>query len=237
MTAESSNSEFVIDEGNEMADQNYQGMDDKEKSAAFQEMLARGRGMRAGFDYSMWFAVRTDPGAQKPQREYTVEPTTLDKDGKPRGKGYRIVPSLNPNLSAVERSLSMAGFQYWMPSEKRLVRDRKHTDLWKVRRFALMVGYVFVYNPHDFGLLEDVPGVAGVVRNASEQPLPIDFLDIVKVRSAEADAEVEFDRRSRMARQNLRKRAKEDPRLRMLVAKLDIAGTVSVPLEKLGTAA
>lgn len=184
-----------------------------------------------------WFAVRTVPGAQKPQREYTVEPTTIGKDGNPRGKGYRIVPSLNPNLSAVERSLTLAGFQYWMPSEKRLVRDRKHTDLWKVRRFALMVGYVFVNSPHDFGKLEDVPGVAGVVRNSNGDPLAIDFLDIMKVRAAEAEAEVAFDRRSRQARANLRKNAKTDPRLKMLVDKLDIAGAITVPLEKLGTAA
>jgi hypothetical protein len=219
-----------------MADTYYLDMDDKTKAAAFQQTLAKGRRARASND-SRWFAVRTDPGAQKPQREYTVEPTTLDKDGRPRGKGYRIVPSLNPNLSAVERSLTLAGFEYWMPSEKRLVRDRKHTDLWKVRRFALMVGYIFVNSPQDFGLLEQVPGVAGVVRNADGHPLAIDFLDVMKVRSAEADAEVEFDRRSRMARQKLRKNAKEDPRLRMLVDKLDIAGTISVQMEKLGNAA
>lgn len=205
-----------------------------EKIPTFEEVVARHRG---GAATSRWYAIRTVPGAQKPQREYTVEPTSLDKNGVARGKGYRIVPSLNPNLSAVERSLSLARFQYWMPSEKRLVRDRRHTDLWKVRRFALMVGYVFINDPRDFDKLEEVPGVAGVVRNANGDPLSIDFLDILKVRSAEADAEVEFDKRSRMARANLRKRAKEDPRLKMLVAKLDIAGNVTVPWEKIGTAA
>lgn len=184
-----------------------------------------------------WYAIRTIPGAQKPQREYAVELTKVDKNGSPRGKGYRIVPSLNPNMSAVERALTLAGFQYWMPSEKRLVRDRKHTDLWKVRRFALMVGYVFVNDPKDFDKLERVNGVAGVVRDASGNPLAIDFLDILKVRAAEAEADVEFDKRSRMARANLRKRAKEDPRLRMLVAKLDIAGAVTVPLDNFGNAA
>ena len=44
-----------------------------------------------------WYAVRTAPGAQMPQREYIVE-KLIDENGKPRGKkGYRIVPSLNPN--------------------------------------------------------------------------------------------------------------------------------------------
>ena len=173
-----------------------------------------------------WYAVRTAPGSQKPQREYTVEKT----DGKRSKKGYRIIPSLNPNLSAIERSLRDAGFDVWMPAEKRLVRDRRHTDLWKVRRFALMVGYVFVKDPKDFGKLEGTAGVAGVVRNADGYPLAMDFMDIMAVRAAEADAEHEFDRRSKLARQNLRKRAKEDPRLMKLVGKLDIAGKVTVPL-------
>lgn len=177
-----------------------------------------------------WYAVRTAPGSQKPQREYSVETTSLDKDGKPRGKGYRIVPSLNPNMSAIERSLADAKFEFWMPAEKRLVRDRRHTDLWKVRRFALMVGYVFVKEPHDFGRLTSVPGVSGVVSDGHGRPLAIDFLDILAVRAAEAEADVEFDRRSRMARQRLRKNAKDDPRLRKLVEKLDIAGNITVPL-------
>ena len=50
-----------------------------------------------------WNAIRTSPGAQMPQREFAVQTTS-------RGKGYRIVPSLNPNQSAVERALADAGF-------------------------------------------------------------------------------------------------------------------------------
>ncbi|ASP53516.1 hypothetical protein CDO31_04725 [Sinorhizobium meliloti] len=178
-----------------------------------------------------WYAVRTVPGAQKPRREFAVEPTSLDKEGRPRGKGYRIVPNLNHNICAIERALTENGFDCYMPSEKRLVRDRKHTDLWKVRRFALLVGYVFVRDPHDWRLLEATPGVAGVVKAADGSPLPIDIMDILAVRAAEADAEVEFDRGSRLARQVLRKNAKTDPRLKMLIGKLDIAGSLSVPLD------
>jgi hypothetical protein len=178
-----------------------------------------------------WYAVKTVPGSQKPRREYAVEPTTLDKDGRARGKGYRIVPNLDHNISAVERSLTENGFNCYMPSEKRLIRDRKHTDLWKVRRFALLVGYIFVRDPHDWRLLEATPGIAGIVKAADGRPLAIDIMDILKVRAAEADAEVEFDRRSRLARQVLRKNAKTDPRLKMLISKLDIAGAVSVPLD------
>lgn len=179
----------------------------------------------------MWYAIRTAPGSQKPQREYVVEPTALGKDGRPMGKGYRITPSLDPRWSAVEKALSDAGYTFYMPAEKRLVRDRRHTDLWKVRRFALMVGYIFVRGPFVRDHLLEVPGVAGIVTNAEGFPLPMLLNDILAVRAAEADADVAFDAQTRAARKNLRKRAKVDPRLQKLVEKLDIAGTISMPLD------
>jgi hypothetical protein len=180
-----------------------------------------------------WYAIRTVPGAQKPRREFHVEMTGRP-DRKPRGKGYRIVPSLNPNLSAIEKALNDSGFDCYMPAEKRLIRDRRHTDLWKVRRFALMVGYIFVRDPHDWSELKKVPGVAGIVQNADGNPLALDILDVMAIRAAEAKAEADFDTQSRNARQNLRKKAKTDARLQMLIKKLDIAGTISVPWENLG---
>lgn len=179
-----------------------------------------------------WYAIRTAPGSQKPKREYVVESTTLGKNGKPRGKGYRIVPSLDPNVSAVERSLSENGFDHYMPAEKRLVRDRRHTDLWKVRRFALMVGYIFVREPHDWDLLlRETPGVLGVVSTPDGVPMRLLLEDILLVRAAEAKTEVEFDQQTRAARKKLRTNAKTDPRLKMLVERLDIAGTISMPLD------
>lgn len=174
-----------------------------------------------------WYAIKTVPGSQKPQREYLVETTE-------RGKGYRIVPSLNPNISAVERALDEAGFTYYMPSEKRLIRDRRHTDLWKVRRFALMVGWIFVRTEMDDqtrAMLLATPGVASIVCSIEGHPIPIELTDILLVRAAEADAEVDFDLQTRAARKQLRKNAKTDPRLKMLVEKLDIAGTISMPLD------
>jgi len=162
-----------------------------------------------------WYAVRTAPGSQKPQREYEVEET------KSR-KGYRIVPSLNPRESAVERALTQAGFVHYMPAEKRMVRDRLRTDLWKVRRFALLVGYVFIKEPHDFERLRDVPGVISVVSNAG-RPMAIDLMDILMLRSEEAKAEAEFDRQSRMAVKNIRRKARTHPELRKFAAKLELA--------------
>ena len=96
---------------------------------------------------------------------------------------------------------------------------------------------IFIRDPGDFGKLGAVPGIAGVVRDANGDPVAIDFLDILAVRSAEADAEVEFDKKSRQARQTLRKNARTDPRLKKLAEKLDIAGKFTVVLDKLGTAA
>ncbi len=174
-----------------------------------------------------WYAIRTAPGAQMPQREYAVEKTR----GK---KGYRIVPSLNPNLSAVERSLSDAGYEYYMPAERRLQRDRLRPYLWKSRRFALMVGYVFVRNVH-WGIL-DVPGVAGIVESDGN-PMPVDFLDILHVWEHECLTLIEFQEQSRLARQAIRRAAKTDPSLQKIVDKLDIQGTITVPLDSVRRAA
>lgn len=177
-----------------------------------------------------WFAVRTVPGSQKPQREFEVEATRSRK-------GYRITPKLNPGISAVERALTRAGFIHYMPAEKRLVRDRKHTDLWKPRRFALLVGYVFVLNPSDFRRLEEVDGVAHVVKDVKGVPLRIDLLDILRLRQAEAFAESFFDVQSVRARKTLRLKAKRDPRLMKIAKKLEMMEEATLPIHMGGIAA
>lgn len=179
---------------------------------------------------AQWFAIQTVPGAQLPRREFITEQTSLDKEGRPRGKGYRIVPNINHDLSAVERELEARGFEYYMPTEKRLVRDRRHTDLYKIRRFALMVGYVFVRSPHDWQALLKTNGVKGVVRSAYGQPLPIDILDILAIRAAEAEYDAYFDIQSKNARAKLRRNARTDPRLKKLIGVLDTAGKFTVPI-------
>jgi transcription antitermination factor NusG len=126
--------------------------------------------------------------------------------------------------------LEERGFEYYMPSEKRLVRDRRHTDLWKIRRFALMVGYVFVRNPHDWVKLADTNGVAGIVRSPAGDALPMSILDMMAIRSIEAEYDAKFDAQSKLARAKLRKKAKTDPRLKKLIGALDMAGTITVPI-------
>lgn len=169
-----------------------------------------------------WYAVRTVPGAQKPQREYAVETTNSHK-------GYRIVPSLDHNRSAVEKALDDAGFVHYMPAEKRLVRDRRHTDLWKGRRFALLVGYVFVRGPCHWRALEEVPGILGIVHNRGK-PMEIDLLDILALRTMEAMSEDQFDKRSAAARKNILRKSRNNPNpiLRKLAAKLAQADTMTI---------
>jgi transcription antitermination factor NusG len=174
-----------------------------------------------------WYAIRTAPGAQMPQREYAVETTRSTK-------GYRIVRSLDPQISAIERALSEAGIEHYMPAEKRLVRNRRQPFAWTPRRFALMVGYVFVRDPN-WGRLAAVPGVLGVV-GVDGRATPIDFLDILRVWDAEIAASATFQQQSRKARQSLRKLAKKDPAIRKIVERLDIAGTISVPLAEVAAA-
>jgi transcription antitermination factor NusG len=170
-----------------------------------------------------WYALRTKPGAQKPQREYKVEDTSSRK-------GYRIVPSLDANVSAIERVLTQAGIQHYMPAEKRLIRDRRHTDLWKPRRFALLVGYVFIKGPVDWWQLSELPGVHSVV-GINGKPLEIDLLDIMHLRSQEAVIEEEFDRDARRARKTLKAKARDKPWLKKLAAKLDAADELTMAIE------
>ncbi len=167
-----------------------------------------------------WIAIRTVPGSQKPQREFAVEETSS-------AKGYRIVPSLNANQSAVERGLEQAGYAHYMPSEKRLVRDRRHTDLYKGRRFALLVGYVFVKGPCDLHQLRKVPGVLDIV-SIRGKPMEIDLVDILTLRSMEAIADAQFDRDTANARKNLIKKSRNNPFLRKLAAKLEAAQALTI---------
>lgn len=128
-----------------------------------------------------------------PQRVYRVQPNSLGADGRPRGKGYQIVPSLDPNVSAVERALIDGGFKAYMPAEKRLIRDRRKIGVWTTRRFPLLPGYVFVRDVIDFRALEETPGVAAVLRNNGE-PFAVAITDIWTLEAIEAESEAEAAR-------------------------------------------
>jgi len=140
-----------------------------------------------------WYAIRTAAGAQMPRREYEVETTALNEAGRPRGKGYRIVPSLNPKMSAVERALNDIGVQHYMPAEFKVIRNRKKTGTYELRRFALLPGYVFVYNVTDWLTLREAPGVAGIV-GIDGVPLKISIVDIIALRTFEAKSQAKADK-------------------------------------------
>ncbi|WIW52389.1 hypothetical protein LRP31_25555 [Mesorhizobium mediterraneum] len=159
-----------------------------------------------------------------PKREFTVEDTK-------GAKGYRIIPSLNASVSAVERALTDAGFVHYMPVEKRLIRDRRKPDLWKARRFALILGYVFIKGPCNFLGLQQVPGVAGIVGTCGD-PKPVDLVDILLLRSMEAKSESVFDSQTINKQRQIRKRARNqgDKKLMALVNSLNMTGVTTVPI-------
>jgi len=126
-----------------------------------------------------------------PQRSYEVETT--------RGaKGYRLVSSLDPNMSAVEVALKRGGFTYYMPAEFKVVRNRRKTGVYQLRRFALLQGYVFVYNVIDFEKLRKIPGVAGLLVSYvgdERVPMQVSLADIMIMRTIEARSQAEADKR------------------------------------------
>lgn len=136
-------------------------------------------------------------------------------------KGYRLVSCVNETVSNIEKALTDAGFDCWMPSEARLVRDRRRPYLFKARRLALLPGYVLVREPYCFEALLEVPGVYEIVRNGEGYPAPLSISDIVSIRRAEAHQEVVGDKAQRVAEAELRAAAKADPDIRRIIAGLD----------------
>lgn len=137
-----------------------------------------------------WFAIRTKPGFQVPQREYWTEPNASALKGKTRGVGYRMRSSVNPEQAAIETHLERAGFVHYMPAEFVAVRNRNKKGLYELRRFALLKGYAFVAEVDEAGWyrLLDVPGVHSVVADISGKALPIRSLDIHRLRMYEQNS-------------------------------------------------
>lgn len=166
-----------------------------------------------------WYAARTIPGAQQPQREYWPEPSASALKGSPRGKGYRIATSLNPEQSAVERALERAGFVHYMPAEFVAVRNRHKKGLYDVRRYALMKGYVFIgeMRENDWQRLLDVPGIRSVVTDLDGYPYPINMLDIHRLRMYEHNSRQE-------ATAKAKKLAMDDEKTRQAKRKIALKG-------------
>lgn len=147
-----------------------------------------------------WYAIRTSPGAQVPQREFAVEKTAVRKNkrGEQINKGYRIVPSLNPKVSAIENALIAAKIDHYMPADFKVIRNRKKTRGHIIRRYPLLVGYVYVRISNDadwykIGSKELSCVVAGRVEN-NGKPLEISVVDILALRTIEGRKQMEADR-------------------------------------------
>lgn len=133
-----------------------------------------------------WYAIRTKPGAQQPKREYWPEPSKSALNGRARGKGYRMASSTNPEMSAVETALEAKGFTFYMPAEFVASRKRRQTNVYELRRFALLKGYMFVSDP-DWSKLMKIPGVQGIVGDEGV-PFPISAMDLFRLRMFEANS-------------------------------------------------
>lgn len=130
-----------------------------------------------------WYAIRTKPGAQQPKREYWLEPSASALAGETRGKGYSLASSTNPEISAVELALQHNGVTYYMPAEFKAVRNRHHKNLYELRRFALLKGYMFVGDP-DWSKVIGAAGVHSIVTNAGE-PFCVSPMDLFRLRMFE----------------------------------------------------
>lgn len=145
-----------------------------------------------------WYAVRTKPGAQVPYRERWPESTASAIAGiRPRGKGYSIASSVNPEQSVIEAALEAEGIAYYMPAEFAVVRNRSRKGLYELRRFAMLKGYIFVgqLRDRDWAALMDIRWVHGVVGN-NGQPIVIDNFDMLKLRLFEKNLRFEAEKKA-----------------------------------------
>jgi len=136
-----------------------------------------------------WFAIKTMPGFQTPNRERWSVPSVSAIDGHARGRGYTMASGLDPSRSKIEANLDAAGFIHYMPAEYRAVRNRQKAGVYELRRFALLKGYMFVEIANDAGWyrLYDVVGVQGVVDNCGK-PFAISPIDLFRLRMFEQNS-------------------------------------------------
>jgi len=127
--------------------------------------------------------LRLLPGSQSPRRRFEVENARKTVQNP---KGYRIVTSLDPRVSAIERELSERGISCFMPAEFRAVRSRTKANLWTMRRNALLPGYIFVSGNAEW---RSIPGVFGLLHDADGNPLLLSAIDMMSLRTAEANSE------------------------------------------------
>lgn len=124
-----------------------------------------------------WYAVKLRPGTQRAAKPRVGEPE--DRKGE----------------FIIERSLRDAGFDIFMPSMRKEVRHHR-TNEFMERRFALLIGYVFVKlaspDPNFFALSR-CDGVTAIL-GAAGRPMVIPTQHINALITAEDEADEHFER-------------------------------------------
>jgi transcription antitermination factor NusG len=143
-----------------------------------------------------WTVLKTWAGAQQSRRTYQRAETK---------NGYAMVTSLDPRVSAIEKELADRGISFYMPSEFKAVRRRDKTNSWVIRRGPLLPRYLFVESFH--GDPRDIPGAAGRL-TYGERPLEVSVIDILTLRTVEANSELAAERFIDLQRNQARAEAK-----------------------------
>lgn len=178
-----------------------------------------------------WYAIKTRPGTQRQATPRIGE--TEDRRGE----------------FIIERNLRDADIEIYMPSFRKDIKHHRTKELIE-RRFAMIVGYSFVYLPtSDFYRLSRVDGVTSILGVAG-YPTRISNFDVEGIRDAEAMAGAALDRerdaRKKRSRKQLQEEFPKDTAIRiapehrlvggMLATVLDVTGrnTVKAVVEMLG---
>lgn len=128
-----------------------------------------------------WYAIRTEPSAQRPHATMTTK-------------------------SNVEVSLIRAGFHHYMPAERRSLFHHR-TKKTIVKRAALLPGYIFVADVVNWLDLFDVSGV-GAVLGIAGTPVAIPHHQIENLKKVEQAINEEWTRRAERLRMKRRIRRK-----------------------------
>lgn len=120
----------------------------------------------------IWYAVRTAPGACRPDRR-------------------------DDRFMKIERDLMDHGFDFYLPME---VRDIVHHRTKKMvqKRFPLIPGYAFVCSVTNFWMLSECKTVSGILGIEGE-PMALPQSEIDEIRKAETSIfeDLAIDRRKR----------------------------------------
>ncbi|MGN7738268.1 transcription termination/antitermination protein NusG [Ensifer sp. 22564] len=178
-----------------------------------------------------WYAIKTRPGTQRSATPRIGE--TEDRKGE----------------FIIERNLRDADIEIYMPSFRKDIKHHRTKELIE-RRFAMIVGYSFVYLPTgDFYRLSRVDGVTAILGVAG-YPLRISDFEVASIRQAEEMAgsalQRERDARKKRSRKQLQQEFPKDSAVRiapehrlvggMLATVLDVTGrnTIKAVVEYLG---